>query len=207
MPGRNTLKLDIPDSYYHVYGRGNNRRKIFRDQQDFYYFISLFERHLSINERQDKSGRSYPHLRGQIELLCYCLMSNHFHILLYQVEQGAMSRLMRAIMTSYGCYYNKKYKSSGPIFESRYKASLITNDEYLMHISRYIHLNPGDWQAYPYSSIHAYFGVGRPEWLSPEKVIDLFGSTPVYADFLDDYVDYKKSLNVIKAELANDIGK
>lgn len=205
MPVRNTLKIDIEDTYYHIYARGHSRRKIFKDDKDFEYFTNLFARHLSENEATDKSGRRYPHLRAQIELLCYCLMSNHFHILIYQVEKGAMTRLMRAIMTSYSCYYNKKYKSSGSLFDSRYKASMVTSDGYLMHISRYIHLNPGDWQAYPYSSIHAYFGIFKPDWLQPEKIIDLFGSTPIYADFLDDYADYKKSLDEIKPELANSI--
>ena len=115
----------------------------------------------------------------------------------------AMTKLMRAIMTSYGCYFNKKYKKSGPLFESRYKASLIDNDEYLMHISRYIHLNSDDWRAYPYSSVHAYFGVGKEDWLQPGKIIELFGSTPVYADFLDDYISYKKSIDLIKNDLAD----
>jgi len=74
-----------------------------------------------------------------------------------------------------------------------------------MHISRYIHLNPGDWRAYPYSSISAYFGIGQPEWLQQERVIEMFGSTPVYADFLDDSDGYEISLDEIKYELANKI--
>ncbi len=203
MPGRNTLKVDVDDSYYHIYARGHNKQKVFRDDEDFLFFIGLFRRHLSPKEVVDKSGRSYPHLWGDLELLAYCLMPNHFHMLVYQVEQASMSRLMRAIMTSYSCYFNRKYKKTGPLFETRYKASLIDSDEYLMHISRYIHLNPGDWQAYPYSSIHAYFGVGQEDWLQPGRIIELFGSAPVYADFLDDYVSYKKSLDKIKDELAN----
>lgn len=205
MPVRNVVRIDVKDSYYHIYARGHSRRKIFKDEKDFEYFTDLFARHLSQNEAADKSGRKYPHLRGQIELLGYCLMNNHFHILIYQKEKGTMTRLMRGIMTSYSCYYNKRYKTSGPLFESRYRASMISGDEYLKHISRYIHLDPGDWQAYPYSSIHAYFGVFESDWLQPKKVIDLFGSTPIYADFLDDHEDYKKSLDEIKPELANSI--
>lgn len=205
MPGRNVLKIDVPDNYYHVYARGHSRRKVFRDDEDFQVFLNLLKRYLSINAVNDKSGRKYPHLRGQIELLAYCLMSNHFHLLIYQKNQGAMSQLMHGVITSYSVYYNKKYKCSGALFETRYRASRISTGEYLMHVSRYIHLNPGDWQAYPYSSIHAYFGIGHPEWLQEEKVIDLFGSTPVYADFLDDTDDYKDSLDEIKGELANRI--
>ncbi len=203
MPSRNVVKLDSQDSYYHIYARGHSRHKVFRDDEDFRVFMNLFKRYLSINEVNDNSGRPYSHLRGEIELLAYCLMQNHIHMLVYQIKQGAMSRLMRGVMSSYGVYFNKKYKRSGSLFETRYKASVISTDAYLIHISRYIHLNPGDWKAYPYSSIHAYFGIGMPDWLQPEKIIDLFGSTPVYADFLDDYTDYKKSLDEIKRTLAD----
>ena len=205
MPSRNVIKIDIEESYYHVYARGHGRQKIFRDDEDFIVFLNLLKRHLSLEMTADKYGKPYTHLRGKIELLSYCLMENHFHLLLYQIEKSAMSRLMRGIMTSYSTYFNKKYDSSGSPFESRYKASRISNDSYLMHISRYIHLNPGDWRAYPYSSISAYFGIGQPEWLQQERVIEIFGSTPVYADFVDDSEDYEKSLEEIKFELANKI--
>ena len=203
MPGRNTLKIDVEQCYYHIYARGHGKQPIFRDDEDYRVFLNLFKRYLSINEATNNLSRKYLHLRGKIELLAYCLMENHFHLLVYQEEKGAMTQLMRCVMTSYSIYFNKKYETSGTVFGSRYKASLINTDAYLMHISRYIHLNPGDWRAYPYSSIHAYFGIGQPEWLQPEKIIDLFGSTPIYADFLDDYKDYKKSLDEVKYSLAD----
>ena len=205
MPSRNVIKIDVEQSYYHVYARGHGRQKIFRDDEDYRVFLNLFKRHLSVEEIADKYKKPYAHLRGQVELLCYCLMESHFHLLLYQEEKGAMSRLMHGVMTSYSHYFNKKYDSSGALFESRYKASRISFDKYLMHISRYIHLNPVDWRAYPYSSISAYFGIDQPEWLQPDKIIELFGSLPIYADFLDDYEEYKKSLDEIKYELANNI--
>ncbi len=203
MPSRNVLKVDIPDNYYHIYARGHNRTKVFRDDEDFRVFLNLFKRYLSITEITDGSGRPYTQLRGKLELLAYCLMPNHFHLLVYQVKQGAMSRFMHGLMSSYSNYYNKKYKCSGALFSSRYRASRISTDEYLMQVSRYIHLNPGNWQAYPYSSIHAYFGIGHPEWLQEQKVIDQFGSTPIYADFLDDTDGYRNSLDDIAGELAN----
>ncbi len=204
MPGRNVLKTDIADSYYHVYARGHGRQQIFREAADYLMFLSIFERYLSTKELTDKYGKPYANLRGQIELLAYCLIDNHFHLLFYQSKQGAMSKLMRSVMTSYSCFFNKKYDSTGALFESRYKASVISSDDYLAKISRYIHLVPGDWLAYPYSSVHSYF-MGAPDWLQPERVIDLFGSTPVYADFLDDTADYEKSLDDIKGDLANRI--
>lgn len=202
MPGRNILKIDIPKSYYHVYARGHGNQEIFRDEVDFTTFSNLFSRYLSDQPTADQYGKPYPHLKGTISLLCYCLMKNHFHLLLHQEIEGSMSKLMRAVMTSYSRYFNAKYKLSGPLFESRYKASRISSDFNLMHISRYIHLNPIDWIAYPHSSIHDYF-IGAPEWLDPKPVISLFGSLPVFADFLNDDADYKASLESLKDELAN----
>jgi len=202
MPSRNVLKVDVPDSYYHVYARGHGKQKIFRDDEDYEYFLSLFARHLSNEPAVNASARTYAHLQDDISLLCYCLMDNHFHLLLYQRQGGAMSQLMRGIMTSYSMYFNKKYGLSGALFESRYKASRISSDLYLMHISRYIHLNPKDWMAYPHSSIHSYY-LGAPEWLQPTPVIELFGTLPKYADFLNDHTDYKESLELIEDELAN----
>jgi len=204
MPSRNVIKVDVAQSYYHVYARGHDKKSIFRDDEDYRVFLNLFKRYLSKDQVSDKYGKPYICLRGKVELLAYCLMENHFHLLLYQDGKGAMSHLMRSIMTSYSCYFNKKYSTSGALFESRYRASRISTDAYLLHISRYIHLNSGDWRAYLYSSISAYFGLGdRPEWLQPERVTELFGSLPVYADFLDDYVECEGSLDGIKAELAD----
>lgn len=203
MPSRNVIKIDVPKSYYHVYARGNSKRDIFREDADYRVFLNLFKRHLSMAEARDNYGRPYPHLRGALELLCYCLMTNHFHLLLYQEDEGAMQRMMRSIMATYSRHFNKKYKSSGPLFETRYKASRISSDPYLMHISRYIHLNPKNWRAHPYSSIHAYFGIGQPEWLQQGRIVELFDSLPVYADFLDDYEDHKAALKDLKRELAN----
>jgi putative transposase len=198
MPSRNVIKIDVPDSYYHVYARGHGRQKIFRDEQDFAKFMDLFERYLS------ESGDKYSSVGEGVSLLCYCLMGNHFHLLLYQTGQGAMSKLMRGIMTSYSMYFNRKYNLSGALFESRYKASRISSDPYLLHISRYIHLNPANWLAYPYSSIHSYY-LNAPDWLHPDRIIELFGSRAKYADFLNDYADYKESLTLFEDELANRI--
>lgn len=202
MPSRNVLKIDIPQSYYHAYARGRGRQKIFRDEEDFETFTNLFARYLSKKVSTDRYKKPYPHLFGQVSLLCYCLMNNHFHLLLYQETEGSMSQLMRGIMTSYSRYFNVKYKLSGALFESRYKASRISSDSYLLHISRYIHLNPRNWMAYPHSSIHAYF-MEAPEWLEPGRITSLFESLPVYADFLNDYKDFKKSIVNIEDELAN----
>ncbi len=205
MPSRNVLKIDLPTSFYHVYARGHARQPIFKEDEDYWQFLDLFKRHLSLQIKKDKYGKKYNHLLGKLELLCYCLNNNHFHLLLYQVEQGAMQLLMHSVMTSYSRYFNDKYESSGSLFDSRYKASRLSSGANVVGISRYIHLSSGNWQAHLYSSIHAYFGIGREDWLQYDRLLDLVGSMPKYADFLDDNKDYKMSLEVLQHETANTI--
>jgi len=203
MPARNVVKEDILESYYHIYARGVNRSSIFNHDKDYVVFMSLLKRYLSTEVATNENGIVYPHLYGQVELLAFCLLSNHFHLLIYQQEEGAMQQLMRAVMTSYSMYFNKTYRRSGPLFESRYRASHIDSDRYLTHISRYIHLNPDKWQTYKYSSIPFYTDNYSAEWLRPEKIFGLFSSKYEYLEFLADYEDYKATLEDTKRELAN----
>ena len=203
MPSRNIIKVNVPESYYHVYARGTNKQKLFLEANDYKYFLGLFERYLSKTPAIDRMGTVYPHFNGKIELLTYCLMQNHFHLLLYQVETSAMEKLMRSIMTSYSRYFNLKYKRTGSLFESRYKASLIDQDAYLQHISRYIHLNPRGWQAYRYSSLLHYKSGDPPEWLKPDKVLDLFNGSEDYLAFVADYEEHKQILDELKYHLAD----
>lgn len=113
-----------------------------------------------------------------------------------------MTRLMRGVMTAYSRYFNKKYSQSGPLFESRYKASRISSDEYLMHISRYIHLNPDNWRMYAYSSYPIYDTGVAPDWLQTDKILNLFTSREEYVDFVADYKDIRDVYEAIKHELA-----
>lgn len=204
MPSRNVLKIDLPDSYYHIYARGASRQEIFREPADYYVFLELFRRYLSPEEIKDSAGIPYVKLHEDIELLCYCLIPNHFHLLVYQINDHAMQRLMRGVMTAYSRYFNKKYNRSGGLFESRYKASRIGSDEYLMHITRYIHLNPKQWRNYAYSSLPAYIKVNDLDWLNEHRILELFSSPSTYLEFVQDYEAVKESLALIKSELADD---
>jgi putative transposase len=203
MPSRNVTKIDIADSFYHVYARGHSHREIFLDTEDYGTFLNLFKRYLSRKPQHNHLGVPYPHLVDQVELLCFCLMPNHFHLLLYQQPAGSMTALMRGVMTSYSRYFNKKYRCSGALFESRYKAALIMDQSYLEHISRYIHLNPENWQTFPYSSIEYYLGKRRAEWLRPNRILELFKDVAEYRQFVGDYEDHKKSLDAINRDLAD----
>ncbi len=202
MPSRNVLKIDIENSYYHVYARGASRKEIFIEDDDFKYFVRLISRYLSNEPQHDSSGRVYAHLRDDVVLLAYCLMPNHFHLLFYQTTQGALSTLMRGVMTSYSRYFNHKYDRSGPLFETRYKSSRISNDAYLMHISRYIHLNHAQWRTWEWSSYPLYEKRMDQEWLRKDKVLSLFSSLDEYLAFVADYEDNQRMLEQIKHELA-----
>lgn len=203
MPRRNVQKSDIAETYYHAYARGTSKQPIFLDTSDFKYFIGLFERYLSLQPKIGKSHLGYPHFHGKVELLAYCLMNNHFHLLLYQKVEGSMSLFMKSVMSSYCMYFNLKYKKSGSIYESTYKASLINSDSYLSHISRYIHLNPRYWQRYKYSSLKYYLSLESVEWLDMAKVKELFSGPDEYMDFLKDYEGQMEILHELKHELAH----
>jgi len=203
MPGRNIRKDDVAESYYHVYARGVNKQDIFLDASDYAFFLYLIKRYLSRSETQSRRGADYPKLYEDIELLTYCLMQNHFHLLVYQIHEKGMERLMRRVMTSYSGYFNRKYGRSGPLFESRYRASRITNATYLLHISRYIHLNPTDWRQYSYSSLRTYRGETSPDWLTIQRITDLYDSKQQYFEFLEDYQETRDDMHIIKHELAN----
>ena len=202
MPSKNVLKVDEADSFYHVYASGAGKQPIFRDHEDFVFFLQLLQRYLSPEVIVNAVGTPYEKLNESVELLAYCLMGNHFHLLLYQHKTGGMQRLMRGVMTSYSRYFNQAYNRTGPLFESRYKASRLSADA-LQHISRYIHLDPKDWRLYPYSSMQYYLNADGPDWLQTGKILALFASRQEYTDFVGDSEAAQRELENIKHELAN----
>lgn len=203
MPGRNIVKQYAEDSYYHVYSRGVAKQAIFDDEDDYQVFLSLFKRYLSHEPQKTNTRHTYPNYRDRVELICYALMPNHIHMLIYQKDNHAIVDLLRSIMTSYSMYYNKKNKRTGPVFQSRYRASRIDTESYLEHISRYIHLNPRDWEKSDKTSLRYYMGEQYADWLSPNKILDIFKNKKEYMDFLRDYEGNKQMLEEIKWELAD----
>ena len=203
MPSKNVVKIYLPDSFYHAYNRGVNKRVIFKDSFDYAVFLNLLKRHLSKKPVEDSSGREYVWLAQDIDLVAFCLMPNHFHLFLYQRTPDALPKLLKLVSMSYATYFNKKYRRIGPLFQSTYKASRITEDPYLMHISRYIHLNPKQYRTWEFSSLPYYTGHRTAEWLKPAAVLELFNSKDEYQRFLDDYVSCKEHLEDVKRMLAN----
>ncbi len=112
---------------YHIYNRGNRKGNIFLDTKDYLRFLK------KLKEYKEKYA---------IEFMCYCLMPNHFHFLLRQKENGAITKFMLSLCTSYSKYFNLKHNYVGRLFQERFRAKIVETDEYLLHLSRYIHLNP-----------------------------------------------------------------
>lgn len=203
MPSRNTHKVFIENHFYHLYNRGRNRSDIFFDEQDYEQFEYLLARHLSSEPVADSRGREYIHIRPQIDLNAYCLMPNHFHMLVYIRDEAAATKLMSSVTTAYTMYFNRRHRRRGPLCESRFKAVPIVADEQLMHITRYIHLNKANYKTWPWSSYLDYLTISAKDWLNPDPILELFSSKKQYADFVDDYAELQRTRDSIKRELAN----
>lgn len=121
----------INDGVYHIYNRGVDKRNIFEYDYEFAEFISL------LNKKQ-----IYNNLRS-VEILSFCLLKNHFHLIIRQLQESGIAKFMQRIGISYTKSFNKRNnKRSGALFESTYKAKPVINDSYLLHLFRYVHLNP-----------------------------------------------------------------
>ena len=140
------------EEYYHIYNRGTEKRLIFLDNHDKNRFISLLylcngKEPLDMRNYFNE-GRTFVGLfgieRGEtlVDIGVYCLMSNHFHILIKAKNDSGVSIFMRKLSTAYSMYFNKKYKRTGSLFEGKFKAKHVDTDEYLKYLFSYIHLNP-----------------------------------------------------------------
>ena len=205
MPAKNLEKIYAENTYYHLYNRGVNKQPIFNDKQDYAVFLNLFKRYLGATPAKDQKGREYPWYGDSMVLHAFCLMPNHFHLLIFQRDKNAMTDFLRAVNSSYGMYFNNKYKRQGPLFQSRFKASMIDSQTYLDHISRYIHLNPGKgrYQTWQPSSYQYYAGFKSSPWINTKEIIGMFSSQEAYLDFVADYGDMHDELDILKHELAN----
>ena len=149
------------DGYYHVVNRGIGRQILFDDEENFGRFLDTLRR---------------CQKKEQFELIAYCLMENHFHLLLHAGER--LERIMKRISCSYAYYFNEKYEREGHLFQDRYRSEVIKDDSYLLAAVRYIHDNPLKAgicrrEEYPWSSWHEY--AGNPDLVNPETVLSITG--------------------------------
>ena len=120
------LRVEYPGAFYHVLNRGNSREQLFNNPSDHNKFLQYLEKAAE---------------RFALIIHTYCLMGNHYHLLVETPEPN-LSMTMQWLNVSYATYFNRKQKRSGHLFQGRFKAILIDADAYLLHLSRYIHLNP-----------------------------------------------------------------
>ena len=203
MPGRNIEKIYLSETYYHLYNRGVNKRRIFIDSEDYAVFMNLLKRYLDNQPAKDNKGREYKRLHSKIELLAFCLMPTHYHLLVYQHTPEAITELIRPVATAYTMFFNKKYKRQGPLFQSRFRAAVVNKEAYLQHISRYLHLNPEDYQNWEFSSLPYFMGKKNSGWVRPDRILELFDDRHEYKTFVEDYAEHKRMLDLIKSELAD----
>jgi putative transposase len=156
-------RIEFPDAYYHVMNRGRARQNIFHTASDFERFLTTLEEASS---------------RFSIEVHAYCLMTNHYHLLI-KTPLGNLQRAMRHIGGVYTQRYNRSHRTDGALFRGRYKSILVDSDEYLLHLSKYIHLNPveakmvGQLDSYRWSSYPAFVGKQKsPTWLKTNEVYE-----------------------------------
>ncbi len=218
MPAKNTVKDYAPNQIWHIYNRGNDKRSIFLDEQDYKVFLNYLKcsllKELSEDFRKEVVDiLKVERLRRQrlyekVELLAYCLMPNHFHLELYQSSGDGISKLIKSVMTAYVMYFNDKYKRQGHLFQGIYKAVEVKSEPYYQHLSRYIHLNPvdivGSYKDYEYSSYKYYVNaIESPEWLNVKRIMDGFKSAKLYETFCDDYLLRRSELKSLDKELAD----
>lgn len=225
MPSKNIIKTYVENGYYHIYNRGVEKREIFLYEQDYKVFLSYLKLYLtpkeeSIKEILDNKGHSSSNFESKnkniteiytlnnffdkIELISYVLMPNHFHLELKQRGRKDIETFMRSLITKYSKYFNKKYNRVGPLFQGRYKAVLIQNNEYLLYINKYIHLNPSEllikgqllcdylWSSYP-----VYLRKFKINWLKTDFINSNFlknrrFSTNLYKKFIEREIDQKE---------------
>ena len=132
--------------YYHLYNRGNSKQKIFLDKKDYDHFLKLLYICNSENNfvLRDIGESLFDFDRNNIFVYigAYCLMPNHFHILVKEKEEGGITKFMQKFSTAYVMYINTKYKRTGSLFEGKFKSQYLNTDKYLKYIFSYIHLNP-----------------------------------------------------------------
>jgi putative transposase len=218
---KNSRKTYLENGYYHIYNRGVEKRIIFLDQQDYGVFLSYLKEYLlPKNEKELYEQLSDPQISsrekdkilkalrmnnfaGEITLLAYCLMPNHFHFFVKQRSMGAIDSFMNSLALRYTMYFNRKYKRVGHLYQGVYKAVLIENESQFLHLSRYIHRQAlrlqdlvlrdlRDLRESQPCSYLEYLGKRKTEWVYPEEILAYFskGNPKLsYENFVKEDVD------------------
>lgn len=208
------------DEIYHIFTRGVAKQPIFTNSYDYIRIIDLLKYYrftnpplrfshfyrLHHNQKKDLLENVIKKTPIFVEILAFCFMPNHFHLLIKQSEDNGISKFMSNFLNSYVRYYNTKHKRVGPLFQSNFKTVRIENNEQLIHINRYIHLNPTtsylikteELEKYPWSSLPYYLGHKETDFIKSDLILKQFKDRPSYREFIYNQIDYQKKLGEIK---------
>lgn len=211
----------VTGEVYHVYNRSVGGQPIFHYQSDFkralevvnfYSYIKPPLRFSHFNRLKAEDKESFlSELKAncfkQIDLWSFCLMLNHFHFLVRQVEDLGITVFMRNFQDSYAKFYNIKRKRNGALFQTQFKAVRIETDEQLLHVCRYIHLNPfssfvvksiKELEDYQWSSLPDYLGRRNLEFVNNKFILNFFSSVEKFKSFTYDQADYQRKLKELE---------
>lgn len=229
MPSKNSIKIYAENSYYHIYNRGVEKRLIFQDQQDYGVFLSYLKAYLTakneleLRQKLSNSNTSYKekdkilkvlrlnNFYGEITLLAYSLMPNHFHLFIKQKNALSIDKFMQSLATRYTMYFNRKHKRVGSLFQAVYKAVLVETENQFVYLSKYIHKQAlalqGEtlrgWKEKQPCSFSEYLGLRKTDWVNPKEILHYFSNTnPAlsYKDFVLELDDYGSIRNLIFEE-------
>ena len=222
----------VTGEIFHVLNRGVDKKNIFLDDKDYFRFVhNLFEFNdvnptlnsgYFLNQKQSIDSRNqYIERKPRklvVEILAFCLMPNHFHLLLRQREEGGITKFMRKLGVGYANYFNEKYKRTGTLFQGRYKIILVNQDAHFIHLPYYIHFNPLDlimpeWrmgeiknyqkaigflESYRWSSHLDYLGIKNfPSLTQREFLFKIFGGNENYKKGIERWL---KQMNLEKIQ-------
>jgi len=202
----------VNEYYYHIYNRGVEKRPIFKDGRDYRRFIKTIKYYQFAGPKPKLSKFLNSSIfkvdlnEKIVEIVCFCLMPNHFHFLVRQLKDGGITEFISKLSNSFTKYYNTKHTRIGPLLQGQFKTVLVESDEQLVHLSRYIHLNPiasmlvKDLNYYSWSSYKEY--INDTEGIcTKHAVMSLFKSPKDYQQFVLDQVNYAQELELIKHNL------
>lgn len=209
----------VTGEHYHVYNRGVARQPVFLTKRNLSRFITTLSYYrfagppiklsrllrLPTDERERFKRRLSVSDNSLVEIISFALMPNHFHLLLKQVADRGITDFISRVVNSYTRYFNTAHTRVGPVFQGTFKAVHIEADEQMIHLSRYIHLNPlvshlveeSVLATYPWSSLPAFL-TRDSTLINTEAILRHFTSPQEYKKFVFDHVDYAKNLEMLK---------
>ena len=209
MPSRPTPFVN--DEIYHIFNRGVAKMRIYNNAYDYRRFLRTVLYYQLLGPKPKFSifmPNSFRLNTSKIvKIICYCFMPNHFHFLLKQVEENGITEFVSKLSNSYTKYFNTKNQRVGPVFQGEFKSVHIETNEQLLHVSRYIHLNPiisyvaKDLKNFKWSSYAEYIGESENALCSKEIILDQFELKKDYEDFTHDQLEYARTLESIRHEL------